>query len=240
MGLFDSLFGKKSGDGQGAGEYDVAAWVAAQRESPVFSGLSEDALTEMCARMEMFPVKTGTVLIKEGDDGDFFYLLTQGHAQVTRETGAGRQAAVLAELRPGASFGEEALISNARRNASVSMLDEGMVLRLSKADFTQFLKEPRLAWYSPVEAYNAVQQGAKWLDVRAPADFKRGSLPHAISFPVQELRENSGNLDRAVTYVCYCQSGRLSASAAFLLAQYGFSVAVLRGGLRHLPGGNFS
>ena len=112
-----------------------------------------------------------------------------------------------------------------------------MVMRLSKADFSQFLKEPRLAWVSPLEAYNAVQQGARWLDVRPPAEFKRGCLPNALSLPVQELRERAETLDKGVTYICYCQTGRVSASAAFLLGQYGFSVAVLRGGLRHLPGG---
>jgi len=234
------LFGKRGGDNQGAGEYDVAVWVGAQRENPIFSGLSEDALTEMCSRMEMIQVKAGAVLIKEGEEGDFFYILVKGHVQVERDAGPGRKVAVLAELGAGASFGEEALISNARRNASVISQADSVVLRLSKADFTQFLKEPRLAWYSPLEAYNAVQQGARWLDVRPAADFKRGSLPNAMSLPVHELREKVGGLDRSFTYVCYCQTGRVSASAAFLLAQYGVSVAVLRGGLRHLPGGGFS
>lgn len=237
MGLFDSFIGKIRRDStvtQGS-DFDATTWLSSRKESPVFAGLSHDALTEMCSRMEAVQVKEGTVLIKEGDEGDFFYILAKGTVRVTRDATQAQAANVLADLKEGASFGEEALISNARRNATVTVTAAGLVLRLSKADFTQFMKEPRLTWYSPVEAYKAVEKGAKWLDVRPSTEFRKGSLPNAINIPVLELRENLSKLDKKITCVCYCQTGRLSASAAYLLTEFGYKVAVLRGGLRHLP-----
>ena len=42
-------------------------------------------------------------------------------------------------------------------------------------------------------------------------------------------------LDKERTYLCYCDSGKRSASAVFLLAQLGYSVYALREGLDGLP-----
>lgn len=174
--------------------------------------------------------------VKEGDEGDYFYTLAKGKARVLREATATQAARVLDNMGEGESFGEEALISNACRNASVVTTSDGVVLRLSKADFSQFMKEPRLTWYSPMEAYKAVQEaGARWLDVRPAAEFRKGSMPNALNVPILVLRHNLAKLDKSVTYICYCQTGRLSASAAYLLTQFGHKVAVLRGGLRRLP-----
>jgi len=43
---------------------------------------------------------------------------------------------------------------------------------------------------------------------------------------------NAVKLDKAKLHICFCENGRLSATAAFLLSQMGYRVAVLRGGLR--------
>lgn len=238
MGIFDTVVGRfrREAAASRGTDFDASTWIATKKDSPVFAGVSPDALAEMCSRMESVPVKEGTVLIKEGDEGDCFYILAKGRVQVTRDAAPGQPAAVLATLGEGAGFGEEALISNARRNATLTMIEPGVVLRLAKADFTQFMKEPRLTWYAPVEAYQAVKDGAMWLDVRPVGEFKKGSLPNAISAPILELRQQLPKLAKDVTYICYCQTGRLSASAAYLMSQAGYKVAVLRGGLRHLPG----
>ena len=50
-----------------------------------------------------------------------------------------------------------------------------------------------------------------------------------------EIKDIVTQLDKAASLVCYCQTGRVSASAAYLLWQFGYKVAVRRGGLRHLP-----
>jgi len=49
--------------------------------------------------------------------------------------------------------------------------------------------------------------------------------------PLAEIRNAIQVLDRNKEFVVYCQSGRRSAAAAFLLAHRGFKVALLEGGL---------
>ena len=55
----------------------------------------------------------------------------------------------LAELKAGDAFGEEALIVEGVRNATVTMKSDGVLLRLNKEDFIELLREPllrRLSW----------------------------------------------------------------------------------------------
>ena len=70
-----------------------------------------------------------------------------------------------------------------------------------------------------------VAQGALLLDVRTPAEFHAGHVPHAVNIPVQELPHRlreCGPTRRSV--VVYCRSGARSASAAQLLRQAGYEV----------------
>ena len=65
---------------------------------------------------------------------------------MTRATPANPNGVKLATLSVGDSFGEEALISDSKRNATVTMLTEGHLMRLNKEDFNSLLNEPLLDW----------------------------------------------------------------------------------------------
>ena len=78
----------------------------------------------MFMKMEEFPVKKGEVVIKQGDDGDYYYIIRRGVAKVSRTTKSG-ESIVIAELKVGNAFGEEALVSDVKRNASVTMDCDG-------------------------------------------------------------------------------------------------------------------
>jgi rhodanese-related sulfurtransferase len=139
---------------------------------------------------------------------------------------------VLAELKSGDAFGEEALVSEAKRNATVVALGDGIVLRLDKQHFNSLLREPLLRRLNFEDAAARVRGGALWLDVRYPSEYQYDKLPGAINVPLAEVRNMFAVLDRSKEYVAYCQSGRRSAAAAFLFAQRGFKVWVLEGGLK--------
>ena len=64
------------------------------------------------------------------------------------------------------AFGEEALLSDAKRNANIIMATNGTLMRLSKEDFNELLKEPMLTWVTREEGDELVKNGAVWLDVR--------------------------------------------------------------------------
>lgn len=204
------------------------------KKSVLFEQLPDENIEELFDKMEPVSFKAGSVVIRQGEEGDFYYLIASGVAEVTRKVAENSEPVVLAELKEGQGFGEEALVSNAKRNATVSMKTKGVLLRLSKGDFVRLLKEPLLRWVSAMEAQDEIRNGAKWLDVRSPAEYQIAHLPDAISLPLHELRTRAAELEKDRLYICCCENGRLSSSAVFLLAQRGIKCAVLRGGIQRL------
>jgi rhodanese-related sulfurtransferase len=138
---------------------------------------------------------------------------------------------MLAELKSGDTFGEEALVAEARRNATVTMKTDGSVLRLAKQDFDALLREPLLHAINMEQAAQKVLAGAQWIDVRYPSEYQYDRLPGARNIPLSEIRNAFGALEMDEEYIIYCQSGRRSSAAAFLLAQRGYHVYLLEGGL---------
>ena len=151
---------------------------------------------------------------------------------VTRETPLNREGIKLAELGPGDTFGEEALISEAKRNATVAMITDGSLMRLNKADFNTLLNEPMLHWVGYEDAVGLVESSsAKWLDVRLPSEFDSWHLPGAINVPLYFLRLKLKQLDPKTPYVVVCDTGRRSSAGAFILNERGYNAMVLQGGL---------
>jgi rhodanese-related sulfurtransferase len=105
------------------------------------------------------------------------------------------------------------------------------LLKLSKKDFVELLREPLLQRISAEDARAKVADGAQWIDVRYPSEFQYDKLPGAINIPLSDIRNAFGALDKGKEYVLYCQSERRSAAAAFLMAQRGYRAYVLAGGL---------
>lgn len=195
----------------------------------VFARLPPARIEELLARFERVEAKRGDAILREGEEGDYYYVIESGRCRVERRVGG--VSVALAELKAGDAFGEEALASEARRNASVTMASDGRLLRLGKRDFKELLGEPLLQRVGYAEALERVARGALWLDVRYPSEYRYDRLPGAINVPLNEVRNSFAALDPARDYVVYCQSGRRSSAAAFLFAQRGFRVSLLEGGL---------
>eukprot|EP00493_Phyllostaurus_siculus_P001291 UN01299 len=65
-------------------------------------------------------VQPEEMIIKQGEDGDFFYIIESGEFEVFIESGNGERSQV-SNLGPATSFGGLALMYNAPRNASVKV-----------------------------------------------------------------------------------------------------------------------
>jgi CRP-like cAMP-binding protein len=196
----------------------------------IFAQLPAARIDDLLRRFERVKVARGDTVIREGDEGDYYYLIESGRFQVGRMVGGAE--VVLAELKAGDAFGEEALVSEAKRNASVTALVGGYLLRLNRSHFNEMLREPLLRRLGYRQAAEQVRRGALWLDVRYPSEYQYDKLPGAINVPLAEVRNMFAVLDRSKDYIAYCQSGRRSAAAAFLFAQRGFKVWLLEGGLK--------
>ena len=105
-------------------------------------------------------------------------------------------------------------------------------MRLSKDDFNELLKEPMLSWLTGEEADAMVKnESAVWIDVRMESEHKDSGIPGSINIPLITLRIKSSALDTKKKYIVYCDSGRRSSAAAFLLSERGLQVYCLKGGL---------
>ena len=194
-----------------------------------FSRLPAANIEQLLNKFERIEVKAGELIIREGAEGDYYYVIESGRCRVERMVGG--VSMQLAELKSGDAFGEEALVSDARRNATVTMKTAGVLLRLGKQEFIALLREPLLQRVSFDEARQRVAMGGQWIDVRYPSEYQYDRLPGAINIPLAEIRNAFGVLDKERDYVVYCQSERRSSAAAFLLAQQGFRAYLLSGGL---------
>jgi CRP-like cAMP-binding protein/rhodanese-related sulfurtransferase len=209
------------------------------QNSPNFRKVPAANIDLLVEKLQPVRKRAGDVVMRQGDEGDYFYVIEEGEALVTRiveEDEENEGSVEMAHLDEGATFGEAALISDTPRNATVSMQTDGVLLRLNKEDFLKLMQDPMQNWVSYEEALEKVGNGAVWLDERAAADYHHGHLPGAINIPMNVAHRRAHDLDTSKHYICYCQTGRRSSAAAFILSQYDLEVSVLKGGLQAIEG----
>ncbi|MDR2215059.1 MAG: cyclic nucleotide-binding domain-containing protein [Nevskiaceae bacterium] len=211
-------------------------WMSTLLQSRAMQRIPPTNLQAIFMRMQRTPMRAGDVVIRQGDEGDYFYAIVSGKCAVTRETPLSKDGIRLAELTVGDIFGEDALISESKRNASVTMLTDGILMRLNKQDFRELLNEPVLRWVNAEQARTLVAQGGRWLDVRLPSEFQNSAVDDAINIPLVFIRLKLNLLQKDTPYVVYCDTGRRSSAAAFILVEKGFNAYVLRGGVSSLNG----
>jgi CRP-like cAMP-binding protein len=212
----------------GAGGDD---WMTTLLQTNAFHRIPPANIQAIFLRLQRVPLRAGEVVIKQGDEGDYFYVIVSGKCVVTRETPLNREGIKLAELGVGDTFGEEALIAEAKRNATVTMLTDGVLMRLNKQDFRELMNEPLLQWVSYEQARGIVERGGRWLDVRLPSEHQNLAVEDSVNIPLYFIRLKLSTLDRNIPYVVYCDTGRRSSAAAYILVERGFDAYVLTGGL---------
>ena len=113
---------------------DVGARVPSEdlallRATPIFEPLPPAVLERMARNSVHSTVASGTVVIREGDVGDRFYVVASGRAEVAT---AGRRVAVLGH---GDYVGEIALLRDVPRTATVTALEDSRLLTLEREEF---------------------------------------------------------------------------------------------------------
>jgi CRP-like cAMP-binding protein len=206
-------------------------WMTMLLQAKAFHKIPPANIQAIFMRMQQINYKSGDVVVKQGSEGDYFYVLTRGSCLVTRETPLNKEGIKLAELAVGDTFGEEALISDAKRNATVTMTSDGSVMRLGKDDFKRLLNEPMLDWVDRAAAEEVIKNGGQWLDVRLPSEFENQHKDGAINMPLYFIRLKINTLDQNTKYVVCCDTGRRSSAGAYILSERGFQAFVLRDGI---------
>jgi CRP-like cAMP-binding protein len=211
-------------------------WMSRILQTEAFHRIPPANIQAIFTSLEDVLFRAGDAVIRQDEPGDYFYIIKSGRCMVTRKMPGQEKEIKLAELRAGDSFGEEALISDANRNATIVMLTSGTLSRLSKEQFLELLNEPMLEKIDYRVARTKVDSGsAQWLDVRLPAEHDSAHISGDLNIPLIFLRMKASTLDHTKQYVVYCDTERRSSSASYLLNERGFNTSVLLNGIKDIP-----
>ncbi len=103
---------------------------------PLFSGLSSRHLKRLADSMQEVRYMEGASVVKEGQEGDSFYVIVQGEAKVEGPGGT-----AVNRLLPGDFFGEISLLDGGARTATVTTETPVTMLELKRTDFLRMVEE---------------------------------------------------------------------------------------------------
>jgi CRP-like cAMP-binding protein/Fe-S-cluster-containing hydrogenase component 2 len=104
------------------------------RTIPEFADINAGIVQELVKKVRLRIFSKDEVIVKEGDEADSFYLIRDGFVRVAKKMAGGEQRTV-AYLKDGSYFGETALLSNKRRNATIIAMGKVEVIQVMKEDF---------------------------------------------------------------------------------------------------------
>eukprot|EP00163_Fabomonas_tropica_P011626 TRINITY_DN223_c0_g1_i2.p1 TRINITY_DN223_c0_g1~~TRINITY_DN223_c0_g1_i2.p1 ORF type:complete len:752 (+),score=231.92 TRINITY_DN223_c0_g1_i2:422-2677(+) len=103
----------------------------------LFQGLDETQLQEVIDSMFEKRHAKGDVVMKQGDDGDNFYVLASGSCRVDMTKGG--VATHVGDVGPGGSFGELALMYNTPRAATITCSEDCVLWAVDRVTFRRIL-----------------------------------------------------------------------------------------------------
>ncbi len=111
---------------------------------PIFSTLGSEELYQLAKKTKRMSFRGNNTIVRQGDSGDSFYIITEGNADVTIEKNG--ESTYLATLSSGDYIGEVSIVSNTKRTATVTTQGVVNVLQLSSKAFDELLnRHPHLA-----------------------------------------------------------------------------------------------
>jgi SulP family sulfate permease len=221
---------------------DVLGWsqlsdrMLPAKQLKVFRNVPLEHVKMAFDRMVELEVEAGQTIVTQGELGDRYYIILSGEAEVWLTDPFTDETSFIRVLGDGDAFGEESLLQNGYRTASVKMTTPGRLLALGKADFDELLKPVMSQEISAEAAKSMLDQGAaRLLDCRFDMEFEESRIPGAKLVPLDRLRQDVTTIDPDFAYIVYCRSGRRSKAAAFLMKERGIKAFSLAGGIKEWP-----
>ncbi len=109
--------------------------IEALRGIPLIRYLNYMELVKLLNVTETTVHPPGSVILREADPGDRFYVLLEGRVRVLKGDAA------IADLETGAHFGEMALVDDAPRSATIKALEECKTLAILREKFYELLRQ---------------------------------------------------------------------------------------------------
>ncbi len=202
-------------------------WLESLLTSDLFNRIPPANIQKLLARFNEREVSLGEEIIREGEEGHECYVIKSGKAIVSRKVNSKQET--LAALGSGDLFGEDALVSNLPRNASITMSSNGVLMVLTKENFDTLLKTPVVEYVSESQLSALIDEGDTGtvvLDVRLPQEVAASPIHRATTIPLAQLRNRLNELSKAFVYVVTGE-GRAEA-AAYILTEAGYQARVLK------------
>lgn len=217
-------------------EHDARDWLQALLATDLFKRLPGPNLQLIFSQCEALAYGRGQPVIEQGSEDDSFYIIQSGHCEVVRLDAKEQVSVHLAQLQPGDWFGEVGCLTGCPSSVSIRMQDDGALLRLSRRDFDELIRQPLVAAVDKSAADSLIAEGAVWLDVRESEEVEDNPLDGASQHAFSKLQQSVVGLESDRHYILVCDSGVRSVHAAMLLSMRGYSVSWLRGGLAAVYG----
>ena len=206
------------------------------KQVSIFHELPLENVKTAFERMKTREVKEGETIITQGEKGETYYLIDSGEAEVFRADPFTDEVSKVAKFGSGDAFGEESLLQDAYRNATVTMTTPGKLFVLEKEDFNELLKPHIVEEVTAEDAYTMVNNGeADWIDCRYDLEYEESRIPGASLISLDRLRWDIHNIDPDKHYIVYCRSGRRSKAGAFLLRERNIKAVSMSGGIKDWP-----
>jgi CRP-like cAMP-binding protein len=116
----------------------AAAAAEALAATPLFAGLSQEALGALVEELQLVTLGASEVLFYEGDPGDALYVIVEGEVSVSAE---GPPRVEMARMGPGSFIGEVALMTDQPRSATVTATADAELLRIDRKTLSKVLAE---------------------------------------------------------------------------------------------------
>ena len=110
------------------------------RRAPLFTALDDAAAVSLRASMDTVKIAKGSILFKEGDDGEHLYVIIEGKLKLGTSSGDGREN-LLSILGPGEMFGELSLFDPGPRTSTATAVTDAKLLSLSHEKVIPWLKQ---------------------------------------------------------------------------------------------------
>jgi len=194
-------------------------WDSAFIQSSLAANLPSAAIHQLFAQLQDIPVAAGDIVVADQSDADYFYIIKQGSALVHTPLQGPLKGKII-ELEAGGYFGDEALVADTIRNASVVMSSKGVLGRLSRKDFNTLIKQHLVKHLTPDVRFHSDQ--LQIIDVRLPIEYRGNHKEGSNNIPISALRHRLTDMKQSLLYVVTPANDSRSVLATYLLRQAGF------------------